>query len=56
MIRAYAGPKSRSPEFITRWGFPESERKDFLHIEVHRFDRNPEAKDSASDETAKPNP
>ena len=56
LIRAYAGPKSRSPEFITRWGFPESERKDFLHIEVHRFDRNPEAKDSASDETAKPNP
>ncbi|MFP8874761.1 MAG: hypothetical protein VCB42_09595, partial [Myxococcota bacterium] len=56
LIRAYAGPKSQSPELITSWGFPERERNDFLHIEVHRFDRDPEAENSSSDETAKPDP
>ena len=39
LIRAYAGPKSRSPEFIENWGFLSQERSDFLHLELHRFER-----------------
>ena len=39
LVRAYEGPRSRSPEFIERWGFGPGERKDFLDIEVHRFDQ-----------------
>ena len=42
LIRAYAGPQSRSPEFIESWGFLSQERSDFLHLELHRFERTPE--------------
>jgi hypothetical protein len=41
LIRAYAGPRSRSPQRIAGWGYDEVERTEMVGIEIIVFERTP---------------
>lgn len=39
LVRAYAGPRSRSPEIMTEWGYDQSARWEGKNVEVFLFTR-----------------
>ena len=41
LVRAYAGPRSRSPERIAGWGYAEVARSELVAIEIVFFERTP---------------